>query len=215
VVDGLDLRVAAGEVVSLLGANGAGKSTVLRGLAGVLRPSRGSVTLVGTKPRGPLHERARAGLAFVPEERAIISGLSTRDNLRLGRGPIAEALALFPELEPLLRRRAGLLSGGEQQMVVLSRALAAGPQVLLADEVSMGLAPLTVERLLQAVRAAADDRGVGVLLVEQHLGHALKVADRALVMRRGAIVMEGTAADLRDRIDEVESMYLTDGGVQA
>ena len=204
----LNLHVRMGEVVALLGANGAGKTTTLLTLVGELRPSAGEVRLLGEAVTGPLHERVRLGLGFIPE-RAIIPSLTTLDNLRLGPGPVDAALAMFPELERLVKRRAGLLSGGEQQMLTLARAMAAGPKVLLADEVSLGLAPLIVRRILDAMRTAARERGVGVLLVEQQIRNALHYADRAYVLRRGQIVMEGSAADLSNRVEEIEASYLT------
>ena len=210
-VRGLSLHVEPGEIVVLLGANGAGKTTTMLALGGVL-PSRGSVTFEGAPLRGPLHRRVRRGLGFIPEARAVFPRLSTRTNLRLGRGGIAGAVRLFPELERLLDRRAGLLSGGEQQMVTLGRALAAEPRLLLIDELSLGLAPLIVRRLLAEVRAAAD-RGVGVLLVEQHARQALSIADRGYVMRRGAIELEGTGAELLARLDEIEDAYLGVGSL--
>jgi branched-chain amino acid transport system ATP-binding protein len=206
VVRGLSLHVERGEIVVLLGANGAGKTTTMMALAGVL-PSEGSMMFDGTTLRGPLHRRARRGLGYVPEARAIFPRLSTHTNLRLGRGGVDGAVRVFPELERLLDRRAGLLSGGEQQMVTLARALAAEPRLLLADELSLGLAPLIVRRLLDAVREAADC-GVGVLLVEQHARQALSIADRAYVMRRGAIELEGTGAELLARLGEIEEAYL-------
>jgi branched-chain amino acid transport system ATP-binding protein len=166
------------------------------------------VRFLGSPKSISVHARARRGLAFVPEERGVINALTTSGNLRLGRGSVAAALELFPELEPLLRRRAGLLSGGEQQMVTLGRALAAEPRLLLVDELSLGLAPLVVERLLLAVRAAAD-RGVAVLLVEQHVADALSVADRAVVLRHGRVELAGTAAELRSHTAELESAYLS------
>jgi branched-chain amino acid transport system ATP-binding protein len=207
VVRELDLEVRPGEVVCLLGANGAGKTTTLLALAGELQPLGGSVVWLGTPVRTPLHVRARQGLGYVPEERSIIRGLSVMDNLRIGRGSVEAALDFAPELKRLLNRSAGLLSGGEQQMLTLARALAGEPKLLLADELSLGLAPLIVERLLTAVEAAAT-RGVGVLLVEQHVRSALSVADRAYVLRRGTIVMQGEAADMRNRIGEIEDSYL-------
>jgi len=164
-VRALDLEVRAGEVVALLGPNGAGKTTTLLTIAGELAPLAGEVSCLGSSPRAPLQARVRRGLGFVPEERAVFTSLSAGANLRLRRGATKGAVELFPELAPLLRRRAGLLSGGEQQMLTLGRALAGDPKLLLVDELSLGLAPLVVRRLLLAVRAAAD-RGVGVLLVE-------------------------------------------------
>ena len=130
------------------------------------------------------------------------------ENLRLGRGDPELALALMPELRALVQRRAGLLSGGEQQMLSVARALASRPSVLMCDELSLGLAPLIVYRLLQAIQAAARE-GVGVLLVEQHVRAALQVAQRAYVLRRGTLVMAGSAEEVRARLDEVESSYLS------
>jgi branched-chain amino acid transport system ATP-binding protein len=206
VVHGIDLRVGAGEVVALLGPNGAGKTTTLLALGGVL-PSTGGVRFDGKALGGPLHRRAQRGLGLITEERAVFRQLSTRTNLALGAGGVGGALAVFPELERLLDRKAGLLSGGEQQMVVLARALAARPRLLLVDELSLGLAPLMVTRLLAAVREAAAD-GMGVLLVEQHARQALEIAARAYVLLRGAIELEGTGADLLERLPEIERTYL-------
>ena len=203
----VDLSVGAGEVVALLGPNGAGKTTTLRTLAGALSPLAGQVLWKGEPTRAPMHRRARAGLAYVPEERSVFMGLTAAENLRVGDGPASKALELFPELELHLKRRAGLLSGGQQQILTLARALATDPQVLLADELSLGLAPMVVTRLLQAVRAAAQ-RGVGVLLVEQHARQALSVADRVYVLQRGRVALQGTAAEILDRLDEVEQTYL-------
>ncbi len=211
-VNELDLFVRPGEIVTVLGANGAGKTTTLLGLSGALRPMSGQVWLSGSPVSGPLYQRARQGLALVPEQRSVIYGLSVRDNLAIGRGGVEPALELFPELKPLLKQRAGLLSGGEQQILTLARALAAQPRVLLADELSLGLAPKIVDRLLEALRQAADG-GVAMVIVEQQIRRILSYADRAYVMRRGSVVMEGTAVDIRGRIDEVEAQYLstTDG----
>ena len=205
----LDLEVRAGEVVLLLGPNGAGKTTALLALAGELPLGGGTVELFGAPARGRLDRRVRDGLAFVPEERGIFRRLSVSENLRLGRGTPAGALALAPELSTFRRRQAGLLSGGEQQILALARAIAASPTVLLADELSLGLAPVVVERMLGAVRRAADD-GAAVLLVEQHARQALTVADRGYVLRRGTFELSGSAGELLERIDEVEGAYLTD-----
>jgi branched-chain amino acid transport system ATP-binding protein len=211
VIHDVDISVRRGEVVALLGANGAGKTTTLLTLAGELPPLRGEVAINGTVTKAPLYKRARNGLTFVTEEKSVFMGLSTRDNLRVAGVDLDEALTLFPELERRLSVRGGLLSGGEQQMLTLARALARKPRVLLADELSMGLAPLVVKRLLEAVRAAADQRGAAVLLVEQHARKALRYADRAYVMRRGRIELSGTATELRSRIQEIEDQYLSTG----
>jgi branched-chain amino acid transport system ATP-binding protein len=207
VVQDLDLHVDRGEVVALLGANGAGKTTTIMALAGVIPLTAGSVQLDGAPLNGSLYRRARRGLSLVPEGRSVFMGLSTRTNLRLGAGPPDRALELFPELRPLLARQAGLLSGGEQQILALARALAARPKLLLVDELSLGLAPLIVQRLVLAIRRAADD-GAGVLLVEQHAQKALSIADRGYVLRRGRVVLEGTGPELTGRLDELEAAYL-------
>jgi len=201
VVRDLDLELRAGEVVALLGANGSGKSTTIMTLAGELPVLGGTVVWNGAETRAPLFRRARQGLGLVPEERAVLMSMTTRDNLRLGSGGVAGALAVFPELERLLDRRGGLLSGGEQQMLVLARALAARPRALLIDELSLGLAPLVVERLMAAVRAAVDEDGLGVVLVEQQARRAVTVADRFYFMKQGVITLEGRAEGALERIE--------------
>lgn len=212
VVDEVSLDVRAGEVVALLGPNGAGKTTTLLAIAGELNLRAGHVTLLGKPCVGPLHRRARQGLSFVTEERSVFMELTCRENLRLGGGSIDDAVDLVPELVPLLPRRAGLLSGGEQQMLTLARALSSRPTVLLADELSLGLAPLMFNRLLGLVRRAADVADVGVLLVEQQVRKAIGVCDRGYVMKRGSVVISGTGAELGARLDEIEASYLSDAG---
>jgi branched-chain amino acid transport system ATP-binding protein len=208
IVRGVDIRVDEGEVVALLGPNGAGKTTTLLTLAGELPALGGEVRWLGTPTAAPLHVRARQGLAIVTEDRAVLMELTVAENLRVSRCDTARAVELFPELEPHLARRVGLLSGGQQQMLALARGLARSSRLLLADELSLGLAPIVVDRLLRAVRTAAD-AGLGVLLVEQHVHKALDVADRVLVMRRGAIELSGTTDELRGRIDEIQASYLS------
>jgi len=205
-VRGVDLSVAAGEVVALLGANGAGKTTTLLALAGEIPTLQGSVRFDGSPFCGPLHRRARAGLGFVTEERSIFRQMTVDENLALGRGDREAAYRLAPELEPLRHRKAGLLSGGEQQILTLARALAGEPRLLLADELSLGLAPMVADRMLTFARRAAD-AGVAVLLVEQSAVRALGVADRAYVLRRGKVVLAGTSQELRDRLPEVMAAY--------
>ncbi|MER7926124.1 MULTISPECIES: ABC transporter ATP-binding protein [unclassified Streptomyces] len=212
VVSDLDLEVAPGEVVALLGPNGAGKTTTLRALSGDLTPMSGEVHWLGTPGHAPLHRRAREGLAYVGE-RAVFTRLDTTDNLRVGRVPPDRAVALFPELEKRLKTGAGMLSGGEQQMLSLARALGRTPRLLLADELSLGLAPLVVDRLLRAVREAAD-QGLGALLVEQHVRKVLDIADRVYVLRRGRVVMTGTPEELRADLDAIESSYLAKNPTQ-
>jgi branched-chain amino acid transport system ATP-binding protein len=207
VVTDLHLGVRPGEVVAILGPNGAGKTTVLLGLAGELKPTAGEVRWGGSITRAPMYVRCREGMSFVTEEKSVIFSLTVMDNLRLGRGDLDVAFDLFPELTPLVRRPAGLLSGGEQQILTLARALSRSPRLLLADELSLGLAPLVVERLLAAVRRAADD-GVAVLIVEQHVRQVLDVADRAVVLRHGQVELAAPAAELRSRPERIERAYL-------
>jgi len=207
VVNGVDLTVGVGEIVALFGPNGAGKSTTLLTLAGELPPLGGEVLWRGERSGAPLHKRARQGLALVPEERSVLMSMSVRDNLLLGSGGIAPAVELFPELGELLGRRAGLLSGGEQQMLTLARALASSPVAMLIDELSLGLGPLIVDRLLSRLTEVARSRGVAVLLVEQQARRAMKVADRWYLMRNGSVVASG---DSTSGVQALEEAYLAD-----
>jgi len=208
VVSGVNITVRPGEVVALLGPNGAGKTTTLLTLAGQLPAVDGIVMFSNVPTFTPMYQRVRDGVGLVTEERLIFTRMTTRDNLRIGDGDVDRALALFPELKPRLDVRGGMLSGGEQQMVALARALSRGPHLLLADELSLGLAPLIVDRLLGAVRKAADEQGIGALIVEQHARKALKYSDRMYMMSRGQIRMELTAAEGLTRLDEIEEAYL-------
>jgi branched-chain amino acid transport system ATP-binding protein len=207
-IEGVSFTVAPGEVVCLLGPNGAGKTSTLLSLAGELPLMAGEVLMHGESTTEKLHRRARRGLSYVTEERSVFKTLTTRDNFRCAGVEADAAIELFPELRPRMDVRAGLLSGGEQQMLTLARALSRGSDILLADELSLGLAPLIVERLLQAVRDAAD-RGTAVLIVEQHARKALKYADRVLVMRRGRLEMTLSAAEAMGNLSKIEDAYLT------
>jgi len=207
VLNDVSLVVEAGEIVALLGRNGAGKSTTLKTLAGLVTPTSGRVLLNGLPRTDAPSKRAQAGLAYVIEERGVLLGLTALENLKLGRGSVARALSYFPEIEPHLRRQAGLLSGGQQQMLAVARALAAAPSAIMIDELSLGLAPQFVTRLIEALRRAREE-GVGVLLVEQHARTALRVADRAYVLSHGQVVVSGRAPDLLAGYDEIEAAYL-------
>jgi branched-chain amino acid transport system ATP-binding protein len=209
VVRDLDLHVDAGEVVVLIGANGAGKTTTLLTLAGELTPLQGEVHFLGQPTKAPMHARCRNGLGYVTEERSVIMDLTVADNLKLADVAPEVAFGYFPQLEAIMGRRAGLCSGGEQQMLSLARALGRDPKVLLADELSLGLAPLVVAGLFDVLRHAADDRGIGVLLVEQHVRQALKMADRVYVLARGRVALHGTTDEVAGQLDKIEAAYLT------
>lgn len=207
IVRELNLEVHEGEVVALLGANGVGKTTTLLTIAGELSPLSGSVQLRGVPARAPLHKRARAGLAYVTEERSVFPKLTTRQNLAVARAERKRATEIFPELEPLMSRRAGLLSGGEQQMLTLARAIARKPALLMTDELSLGLAPRSVGRLLRAIRAAAD-AGLGALVVEQHVHRILEFADRVYLLHQGRIVFDGSADEASRSLEQIQAHYL-------
>jgi branched-chain amino acid transport system ATP-binding protein len=203
---GVSLEVCSGEMVALLGANGAGKSTLLRAISGLLRPSRGSVEFQGSAiERRPAHEIVRKGMAHVPEGRRLFGRLSVRDNLLLGAygqrdekardEGLAEVHALFPVLAERGAQTAATLSGGEQQMLAIGRALMSRPSMLLLDEPSIGIAPKLVLRIFEALRAI-NQRGVTILVVEQNVRAALAHAHRAYVLQTGRVVAEGAPAEL-------------------
>jgi branched-chain amino acid transport system ATP-binding protein len=217
VVRGVSIEVAAGEVVALLGANGAGKTTTLLTISGLLPVLGGSITVLGepVDAKAPF-KNARRGVAHVAEDRSLFFDLTVRENLRLGlagnsaarAAGLDAALSHFPELTKLMNRHVGLLSGGEQQMLAMARALASAPKLLLVDEMSLGLAPIIVERLLPIVRKFADDIGTGVLIVEQHIHMALGISDRAYLLSHGELVLEGDAAEMARRSDLLEASYM-------
>ena len=213
VVRGLNLHVDEGEVVALLGPNGAGKTTTLLAVSGLNPILGGDIKLFGNSIAGKkAFKLPRVGVAHVPEDRSLFFQLTVRENLKLGTShgsaDIDKALTYFPALEPLMSRKAGLLSGGEQQMLAMGRALATSPRLLMVDEMSLGLAPIIVERLLPVLRRIADETGASVLLVEQHVNLALEVADRAYVLSHGDLVLEGDTAHLRANRHLLESSYL-------
>ncbi|PLU33704.1 ABC transporter ATP-binding protein [Sinorhizobium medicae] len=214
-VRGISFTLRAGELVSLLGANGAGKSSTIKCIAGALKASGGSITLEGKAITSASPEQVvRAGLATVPETRDVFPDLTVAENLMLGayihrrdpagnRENLEKLNALFPRLPRLAERSsqpAGTLSGGEQQMLVIARALMSRPRILLLDEPSLGLAPSIVERIFEMIETLKKS-GLTILLVEQNVNQALAVADRAFVMRLGAIVASGTAEEIRSTSD--------------
>ncbi len=207
IVRDVNLEVGEGEVVALLGPNGAGKTTTILTMAGELAPLGGVVRCLDLNEKASLHERAQAGLALVTDAHAVFMRMTVVENMRVFHTTAAAVVEIFPELASHLNRRVGLLSGGQQQMLALGLALACRPALILADELSIGLAPIIVDRLFSVLRAAADD-GVGVLLVEQHVHKALAIADRVYVMDRGRIAISGGAVDLRERVDEIQASYL-------
>jgi branched-chain amino acid transport system ATP-binding protein len=215
----ISLHVEAGELVALLGANGAGKTTTMRSIVGELTPMSGQIEILGRPAASQRpHQIAGLGVALVPANRGIFPQLTVAENLRLrirSRKPAVtdEVFDHFPALRRLTSRKAGLLSGGEQQMLGLGCALVSSPKLLLIDELSHGLAPVALDKLLPVLRAIASDRQLAVLLVEQHVAAALSVADRAYVLSRGRIVTAGSAAELRARVDVLEATYL--GGIAA
>jgi branched-chain amino acid transport system ATP-binding protein len=215
VVRELNLHVDPGEIVALLGPNGAGKTTTLITTSALNPIIKGDIKVFGRpiKGRRP-HLVARDGLAHVLEDRSLFFQLTVRENLQLGaaRGTvdIAKALEYFPALAEIQNRRAGLLSGGQQQMLAMARALTSTPKLLMVDEMSLGLAPIIVENLLKILRKIVDDTGAGVLLVEQHVHLALDIADRAYILNHGQLVMEGTSAELSANEQLLKSSYLGD-----
>ena len=211
------LRVEQGEIVTLIGGNGAGKSTMLRTISGLLIPKRGTIQFEGNEIQGqPPHRIAQSGLVHVPEGRGIFANLTVEENLQLGaysRNDHAEirkdrerALELFPRVRERLKQAAGTLSGGEQQMVAIARAMLSRPRLLMLDEPSLGLAPQIVQTIFQVIREI-NNSGTTILLVEQNAAMALKVAHRAYVIEVGSIEMEGPAAELASS-DEVRKAYL-------
>jgi branched-chain amino acid transport system ATP-binding protein len=222
-LQGVSLRVDRGELVALIGSNGAGKTTTLRTISGLLRASEGSITLEGAEIGRASTDRIVAlGIGHCPEGRRIFGGLSVRENLVLGavsqrdRAAVASELdnvfTLFPLLKERLGQAGGTLSGGEQQMLAIGRALMSRPRLLLLDEPSLGLAPLMVERIFETI-SELKAQGRTILLVEQNVHHAFDVADRVYVMETGRITLDGTAAALR-RDPKVEQSYLGAGGVR-
>jgi branched-chain amino acid transport system ATP-binding protein len=217
VIHGVDLEIKPGQVTTLLGANGAGKSSTVLAIAGVLRPTAGSISIGGTVLTGKAPHVVRAlGVAAVPEGHRVLTELTVGENLHAAAamhhkskvtGAVGDALDVFPELSERLGQRAGTLSGGQQQMVSLAQALVSRPKFLLADELSLGLAPLVVKRLVQALRRIAAD-GTGVLLIEQFTTIALGLATDAYLMERGSLHWSGPAQTLKEQPELLHAAYL-------
>ena len=215
---GLSLDINEGEIVALIGANGAGKSTTLRAIAGQLRPRSGSIMFCGQDiTRLPSHERATLGIALVPEGRRVFPFLSVRENLELGgfksrndaakvRRMIEGVFGMFPRLRERAAQNAGTLSGGEQQMLALGRAMMSEPKLLCLDEPSLGLAPLVVRDIFRTIRII-NEAGTSVLLVEQNARHAFETASRGYVLQTGSIIVSGPCAELA-KDERVREAYL-------
>jgi branched-chain amino acid transport system ATP-binding protein len=224
VVHGVSIEIPPGEVTALLGPNGAGKSSLVLAVGGILPADSGSLKLGDTELLGRRPEKIRsAGVAIVPEGRRLLPDLTVEDNIQVAtfgmpslaaRERRAYALELFPELQARLTARARSLSGGEQQMVVLAQALVSEPKFILIDELSLGLAPVVVKRLIPTIRTVAES-GVGVLLIEQFATVALGLANRAYVMEGGVVHYSGSAAELRDKPDLLHSAYLLRGNTDS
>jgi branched-chain amino acid transport system ATP-binding protein len=217
VLHGVDLVIPPGEITTLLGPNGAGKSTLVLTIGGMLKPTSGSIAIGEVDITGAKPEKIRsAGVAVVPEGRRLLPSLTIEDNLKVAtynlpndeaEAGIAYAMQLFPELARRFETTARSLSGGEQQMVVLAQALASKPSVMVVDELSLGLAPVVVKRLMPVIEHVAES-GTGVLLIEQFAHVALSLATNAYVIEGGEIQYSGTAAELRDNPDMLHSAYL-------
>jgi len=213
---GVTLRVEPGEMVSLLGANGAGKTTTLRTISGLLAPSRGRIAIDGHDATGvPANKVVRLGVAHLPEGRELFPELTVVENLRLGHWPARrdrggvhrltdQMMDMFPRLRERAKQPSGTLSGGEQQMLAVARALMSEPQLLLVDELSLGLAPIIVHELFETI-AEVNRRGTAVLLVEQFVHLALRYTARAYVLARGEVVMEGASRDLLESPELIEA----------
>ncbi|HEX6959684.1 MAG TPA: ABC transporter ATP-binding protein [Ferrovibrio sp.] len=217
---GVDLEVAQGEIVALIGANGAGKSTLLMTICGNPRPRRGSVALAGENIVGvPMYHLVRRGLAHAPEGRRIFPRMTVLENLRMGAvvadpanfdSDLERVFSLFPRLKERRDQRGGTLSGGEQQMLAIARALMSRPRLLLLDEPSLGLAPLVVRQIFSIIEEINRRDGVTVLLVEQNAYHALKLAHRGYVLVNGQITLSGSGADLLAN-EQIRAAYLEGG----
>ena len=213
VLRGVDISLEPGPVMALLGPNGAGKTTLMLTIAGLLEPLGGRIGLGGAPVRpGSPRAAVRAGLVLVPDDRSLFKSLTVTENLKLasrsGGVALETIFSYFPELKRRVKVAAGNLSGGEQQMLAIGRALMQEPKVLLVDELSMGLAPVIVEALLPVIRRVADDTGAACVIVEQHVMLALEIADTAMVLAHGDVALQGDAKELAGNEDRIERAYL-------
>lgn len=216
-IKGISLEVNEGEIVTLIGANGAGKSTLLKTLSGLLKPKEGTIQYLGNNISGkPVQDIVKAGISHVPEGRRVFANMSVEENLELGaylrkdtaeiRKDFEKVYELFPRLKERSKQMSGTLSGGEQQMLAMGRAIMARPKLLLLDEPSMGLAPLFVKTIFQIIEEINRD-GTTILLVEQNAHMALSIANRAYVIETGKVVISGTASELKES-DQIKQAYL-------
>ena len=211
IVEDVSMTVDIGETVGVIGRNGVGKSTLMELIVGRAQMTAGAILLGGEDVSAlPIHKRARLGLGYVPQEREVFASLTVREHLTISQrdGPWTRdaVLGLFPPLAARMEHRAATLSGGEQQMLAIARALLGNPTVLVLDEPSEGLAPVVVERLAENLRTLTEDRSMAILLVEQRIDLALNLSDRYVILDRGCIVQQGPTADLRRRQDELPAM---------
>ena len=217
VIHGVSIEVASGELVAIVGTNGAGKTTLMKTIAGLIRPSQGSILFKGKNITGlPAHQTVRSGISYVPEGRRLFAKLSVRENLEMGsyivhdRGEIAarldEVFSLFPILKSRADQMAETMSGGEQQMLAIARGLMSKPELLMLDEMSLGLMPSLVEKMMETIQAV-HEAGVTVLLVEQMVQDALEVAQRGYVIQTGKIVLAGASEELLAS-DQVRQAYM-------
>jgi branched-chain amino acid transport system ATP-binding protein len=215
---GVDLEIPTGGLVSLVGANGAGKTTLMRAIVGLTPARSGTVELDGVQILGlPPERRVQQGIALVPEGRRLFKGLSVQENLLLGAyarkdrsaiaGDLEKVVGYMPDLEPILDRLAGDLSGGQQQMCAVGRALMAKPRVLLVDEMSLGLAPVVVDRIADTLQRINRESGISILIVEQDVELSLSITQTAYVLETGHVVTSGTSSELRQR-DDIQAAYL-------
>lgn len=224
-VRNLSFRVEPGKVLAFIGPNGAGKTTSLRALVGLIRPMAGEISVHGERITGlPPHKVARHGIALISSDRGVFPHLTVAEHMRLATHSPArgqregsawgadDAITLFPALDRLLNSRASNLSGGEQQMLAIAKAVMLGPRVLLVDELSLGLAPKLVQNILPVLRRIADEGGTSVVLVEQHYELGLEIADNCVVLSHGDVAFHGDAAELRGDRGKVESIYLAHKG---